>query len=129
MGVKMENAVWLGTIFGPFLAIIGLWMLLYNENLLKVLNSIKNTPGIIYIIGGFNLLVGLAILSWYNDWSLEAGLLVTLLGWAMIVRAVLLLFIPQLIIKTTMTHRTHVKFFGIVPLVWGLLLCWFAFFM
>ncbi|HSW86083.1 MAG TPA: hypothetical protein VLG49_01130 [Rhabdochlamydiaceae bacterium] len=125
----MENAMWLSSIFGPFLAITGLWMLLYNENFMKVLNSIRNNPGSLYITSVINLLIGLAILSWYNDWSWEPSLLVTLLGWAMIVRSVLLLFIPQLIIKTMMIDHGFTRMMGAIPLAWGILLCWLAFFM
>lgn len=119
--------MWLAGIFGPFMAIIGLWMLLYHDNVVKITNSIKSTPGAFYMGGVFNLLVGLTILSEYDSWMHGVACLVTLLGWVMIIRGILALFIPQLVIKLTMTNRTFLKVMGVIPLVWGLALCWFAF--
>ena len=125
----MQNALWLASIFGPLLAIVGLWMLLYHENMMKVLNSIKSTPALFYMSGWMNLLIGLVIVSQYNVWTANLAVLITLLGWALIIRGILSLFIPQLLIKLTMGKPSWCKMMGIIPFVWGLLLCWFAFYM
>jgi hypothetical protein len=124
----MDTAMLLASIFGPLLGIVGLWMLLYSDNLLKVVNSIKGSPGLLYTGAVINLLVGLTIVTQYNVWSADLSVFLTLLGWVQILRGVLVLFIPQVVIKTTMTHLGFVKVMGIIPLIWGLLLCWFAFF-
>jgi len=124
----MERAIFLASIFGPFLAIIGLWMVLYGENLVKVITSVKNTAGAFYLGGIINLLLGLTIIAQNNLWLWSGALLVTLLGWVWIIRGILVLFIPQLIIRYTMTKTKFIKVMGIIPLVWGLALCWYAFF-
>lgn len=125
----MQNAMWLASIFGPFMTIMGLWMLLYADNLVKVWNAIKSSPASFFFGGVCNLLIGLAILSQYDMWSMDAYVLVTLLGWFMVVRGVMALFVPQLLIQLTMTNTSFMKIMGIIPLVWGLALCWLAFFM
>jgi len=125
----MQNALWLASIFGPLLAIVGLWMLLYHENMMKVLNSIKSTPALFYMSGWMSLLIGLVIVSQYNVWMANLAVLITLLGWVLIIRGILALFIPQLLIKLTMEKTSWCKVMGIIPFVWGLLLCWFAFYM
>jgi len=123
----MDNAIFLSSIFGPLLGIVGLWMLLYGDNLMKVVTSIKGSPGLLYLGAMINLLVGLTIVNQYNVWMWDLSLLLTLLGWVQILRGVLVLFIPQFVIKTTMTDQGFIKVMGIIPLIWGLLLCWFAF--
>jgi hypothetical protein len=123
----METAMWLASIFGPFLVIMGLWMLLYSDNVVKVFASIRNTPAAFYVGGVMNLLVGLTILSMYQDWYWDLTIFVTLLGWLLLLRGVLVLYMPQLLIKTTMTNLSTMKWMGIIPLVWGALLCWLAF--
>jgi hypothetical protein len=125
----MQNAMWLASIFGPFMTIMGLWMLLYSDNLIKVWNSIKGSPASFYFSGVMNLLIGLTVLSQYDMWSWDAYVLVTLLGWVMVVRGVMALFVPQLLIQLTMSNTSFMKAMGIIPLVWGLALCWLAFFM
>jgi hypothetical protein len=125
----MQNALWIASIFGPLLAIIGLWMLLYGENLMKVITSVKNTPGVFYVNGIMNLIIGLAVLSQYNLWTWNPAILVTILGWVMILRGVFVLYAPQLVIQCTMTHPSVIKVMGIIPFIWGLALCWLAFLM
>src|SRR5580658_10234852 len=80
----MENAaMWLASIFGPLMVIIGLWKLLYSEAFTKVLNSVKNSHGIMYYTSVIYLWVGFTVLSQYDMWDMGILVLVTLLGWAM----------------------------------------------
>jgi uncharacterized protein YjeT (DUF2065 family) len=123
----MQNALWLASIFGPFLVITGLWMLLYSENLIKIVTSVKNTPACFYLMGVINLLICLTIISQYNIWNWDAAFLVTLLGWVLILRGILSLFVPQLLLKMTMNNNKTIKLIGIIPFIWGIALCWFAF--
>lgn len=124
----MSDAVNLAAIFGPFLTIMGLWMLLYIDNLTQVYSSVKNSPGCLYILGLINLLLGLVIINTYNEWQADLTLLVTLLGWVTLFRGLLFFFIPQLIVKTTALKKKTLQYIGTIPLVWGLLLSWFAFY-
>lgn len=123
----MEKAVWLASIFGPLLALIGLWALLNNNMMVKMVNSMKTTLGAFYLTGVYNFLVGMAILTQYDRWSKDIYVLVTILGWFLVLRGLLVLFAPQIVIKHTMTGNRIVKTMGIVPFVWGLALCWLAF--
>jgi len=125
----MQNAMWLASIFGPLLMIIGIWMLFYHDNMAKVCTSCKNTPAVQYLMGFINLLIGLTILSQYNGWAWDLPLLVTLLGWVMLVRGLMALFVPQLLMKLSMSDPGWLKIKGIIPLIWGFGLCWLAFWM
>lgn len=124
----MQNAMWLASIFGPFMTIVGLWMLLYADNLMKVWNAIKSSAASLYFVGAVNLLIGLTILSQYDMWSWDTHVLVTILGWYSVIRGVMALFVPQLYIQI-MSNTNFMKIMGIIPLVWGLALSWLAFFM
>lgn len=121
--------MWLASVFGPFMLIMGLWMLLFADNLMKVRTAIKGNPAIFHCGVTANLLIGLVLLSEYNVWSMDAYVLVTLLGWVMVVRGIIGLFLPQLLMKMVMGGASCMKCMGIIPLVWGLALCWLAFFM
>jgi hypothetical protein len=123
----MSHAVCLACIFGPYLVITGLWALLYVDNLAKVAGAIKSSPGCFYILGILNLLIGLTIISQYNVWTMNLSFLVTLLGWVMFLRGILIFFVPQFMLKTVMGKQKTMQYMGIIPLVWGLLLSWLAF--
>ncbi len=130
MQSAMQSAMMMAGIFGPFLVIMALWMLFYKANLMKVMTSLKTTPGILYVMGVINLLIGLTVLSQFHMWSMGGfSVLVTLLGWVVLLRGLAVFFMPQLLMGKKVTGSTYLKLKGIVMLVWGFLLCWFAFWM
>lgn len=125
----MQNAaMWLASIFGPFMIILGLWMLLYCDQMVKVLSGIKNSPAIFYLNSVFNILIGFTILSQYDLWGWNLLVLVTLLGWVMVIRGIMGLFVPQLLMDI-LTRKDHCKVMGLIPVIWGVLLSYVGFFM
>jgi len=120
----MQHAMMVAAIFGPFLFILGFWMLIYHENMMKVITSMKNTPAAFYLIGAINLFLGLVVVNEYNVWNWSAAVLVTLLGWVLIIRGLLCLFVPQSFVKPAVHNPAWCKMKGIIPLVWGVLMFW-----
>lgn len=125
----MDSAIMLARVFGPFLGILGLWMLLYGDNVVKVMAAMKNSPVALYSSAVFNLLIGIFIMCNYNVWTWNIFFFVTLLGWVMFLRGVFALFVPQIIVKCIMSKSSWMKTMGIVPFVWGLILTWTGFYM
>lgn len=123
----MQNAIGFASIFGPYLMIMGLWMLFYHENMTKMCTSARNTPACFCMMGVINLLIGLTVVTNFNMWSWTLAGLVTLFGWWMLVRGVMVFFLPQLLIKLTTPSAKSSKICGIIPLVWGFGMCWLAF--
>lgn len=119
---------WLASIFGPLLLINGIWCLVYKENLVKIISSIKANPAAFWLFGFLNLFLGLFIISYYNVWDMNMGIFVTLLGWVLLIRGLLSFFAPKTLIAYTMTNPKFIKIFGFIPLIWGVILCWIAFF-
>lgn len=124
----MDSAVMLAKVFGPFLAIIGLWMLLYGDNLVKIMTTMKNSPPSVYLAAIVTLLIGLFMINTYNSWSMDIYFFVTLLGWAMFLRGVLGFFLPQVLVLLFMKNTAWIKVMGIFPFVWGLILIWAGFY-
>jgi len=124
----MESAIMLARVFGPFIGILGLWMLLYGDNVVKIMTSMKNSPAALYTSAVFNLFIGLIIINLYNNWTWDGFFFVTLLGWVMFLRGVFALFLPQTVVKVLMTKNSWMKTMGIIPFVWGLILTWAGFY-
>ncbi len=122
-----SNAILIAMIFGPFLTILGIWMLTHRDALVKSYTSIKGTPSVMYLRSSFNLLLGLYIINMYNMWVRDASLIVTLLGWAIFLRGLVTLFAPEYALKAGMSDQKMLHLRGILPLIWGLLLIWFGF--
>ena len=105
----MDTAIMIARVFGPLLGILGLWMLLYGENVVKIMTATKNSPSALYCNAVFNLLIGLFIINAYNVWVWDIFFFVTLLGWVLFIRGVLGLFMPQVLVKSTMTKSSWMK--------------------
>lgn len=125
----MGNPVMISSIFGPYLAIVGLWVLLSAKTLAKTWPNPKTSPGVFFLASGLNVLFGLIILSQYNMWQWNINLFVTLLGWVFILRGVLGLFIPEVVSSTTAKNPKVLRTFGIIVLIWGLILSRIAYFL
>lgn len=123
----IHSSVDIASIFGPFMVILGGWMLLRSAQLIKIWASFKAHPSSFFLMGIINLLLGVYLVSHYNFWYWSKSLLVTLLGWVLTIRGLIALFFPDFFIKHTMTQRALAKVIGWIPLIWGLILCWLAF--
>jgi hypothetical protein len=121
--MEMQIAQYWAHVFGPFLSIIGLWMLLYKDNFLKIAASIKASPASFYILGVFQLFIGLILVTQCNIWVINKVILVTILGWFLLLRGIVSLFVPQLLLKL-LPKGKKVQWIGLLPLVWGILLYW-----
>lgn len=124
----MDSAVMLAKVFGPFLAIIGLWMLIYGDHLVKIMSAMKNSPPSLYLAAIITLLIGLFIINTYNIWSIDIYVFVTLFGWAMFLRGLLGFFMAPVLVKLFMQKTAWIKVMGIFPFVWGLILIWAGFY-
>ena len=125
----MTSALMIAKIFGPYLAIVGLWMLLFGDHAAKIATAIKNSPAAQYGSAVLNLLLGLVIISSYNMWSANMMIFVTLLGWVMFIRGVLGLYMPHFVVNMLLSNRGWSKVMGIVPFIYGLILIWLGFYM
>ena len=123
----MLHAMWLGSVFGPFLVIHGLWMLLCRANLMKVEASIKGSPACFHMIGVIQLLVGLAIVNTCCMGPIQGtSILIAVLGWVFILRAVVVFFIPKLMLKALTSPKWN-ALVGLIALIWGIAICWTTF--
>ena len=122
--MDMQLAHYWAQVFGPFLIILGLWMLFYHENQHKIMSSIKASPACFHILSILQLLIGLIIVTQCNIWQMHLYALVTILAWVFIIRGIVGLFFPQVLMK--MMQGKGSRFAGLVPLIWGLALFWFS---
>lgn len=123
----MLHAMWLGSVFGPFLVIQGLWMLLCRANLMKVESSLKSSPCCFHMVGVIQLLVGLAIINTCCMGPIQGtSMLLAVLGWVFIVRAVVIFFVPKLMLKALASPKWNAVV-AIIAFLWGIAICWMTF--
>lgn len=91
----LPRTVFLCRLFGLYLLLIGLAMVTHAEaTVLKVGELAHNTP-VLLLWSTIALAAGLAMVLAHNVWSGGvAAVLVTVLGWIILIKALLLLFLP-----------------------------------
>ena len=117
----------IASIFGPVLVISGIWTLLYQENVRKVAESLRKTPVQLYTAGILNLIVGLTLINSFNVWSFNLNILVTILGWVIFIRGLVIYFLPNAVLKMSKVQESAYVLFGLISIIWGLALCWIGF--
>ncbi len=119
---NVDNAIKIAQIFGPFLAIIGLWMLLFSRYLESVWKKVRDQAGPFYAWGALELFVGLVILTQYCEWTSDAFVFITIFGWTMLIKGLGTLFFPRATSALLLSNRHFLHIRGVFPLVLGLIL-------
>lgn len=117
----MENSVFLAQVLGPAFIIAGLGTLLNLKHTLSAAKDFIKNPGLLLAGEYAELIAGLLLVMSHNVWVADWPVIITILGWAMVIEAVVLLVIsPDSLRKTAgrfMTPRA-----GIIKAVLSILL-------
>jgi hypothetical protein len=89
------RTVFLGRLAGLYCLVLAVAMLLRRQETLDLFTAFVRSPVAIYLTGIFALILGLAMILGHNYWSGGAlRVIVTLVGWAALVKSMLLLLLP-----------------------------------
>ena len=88
------HTVFLSRLIGLYALIISISMLLHKPAMVEIAGEVARAPPLLLIAGMFTLLAGISMVLAHNIWT--GGMLpvvVTLIGWALFVRGIVLVFI------------------------------------
>jgi hypothetical protein len=86
----------LARLIGLFCVVLALAMAMHKQTSVATIDALVHSPDMLLIIGLVALGTGLALVLQHNIWSGGAAtVVVTLIGWLLLVRAALLLFLPM----------------------------------
>lgn len=122
----MDSILWLARIFGPYYVIMGLWMLMRPDDVQKMWNSVKNTPPMIYFGAALQLLIGLTMLSTYHGWTFGLPVILTILGYLIVLKGIVSLFMPEKLVSYSEKLMGYPKALSTAALVIGVLLTYLA---
>ena len=91
----MATSLFIARLLGPLIAIVSVALLGNPENYRAILNEFIQSPALCYLAGFFGLLGGIALILVHNVWVADWRLVITLIGWVTIVRAVMTIFWPR----------------------------------
>jgi len=125
------RTIFLSRLLGLFMLAMSLSLLLRGQELLAIMTALINDAPMLMNIGMAALLAGLAIVLSHNIWSGGAlPVVVTLFGWILLLRGLLLLMMPhETIVKIFEMTRfgDFVTVYAAIPLILGLYLTYAGF--
>jgi hypothetical protein len=123
--------IFLGRLLGLFTLITSFWLLVERQNTVSTIPALLGDRPAMVIFAIIALAGGLAIVLAHNIWSGGVlPILVTLIGWVMVVRGVLFLFLPPeatLGILAAMQFERLFYVYLAIPFVLGVYLTYLAF--
>ena len=119
------RTVFLARLFGLYCIIMAAAMLLQPEAFVTTVNAFVADAPSVLIAGVFTMFGGLAVVLVHNYWS-GGGLpvIITLLGWLTLIKAVVLLVLPstRLVALYGGVSPTHILISGVLTLLFGIYL-------
>jgi vacuolar-type H+-ATPase subunit I/STV1 len=80
---------------GPYFAIVPTTVAVRASHMKTLLSAFEASPMWPWVLGAFLLMFGLLIIAFHQYWRGAAAIIVSLLGWFLAVRGLLLLVVPQ----------------------------------
>jgi uncharacterized membrane protein len=127
----MPTSLFIAKLLGPIYIVVGVALLTRPGAFRVLLREFVASGVMMYLAGVLGLLGGLAIVLTHNVWALDWRVLITLIGWAMLVRAIVTIFWPQQIVSIgarLIESRNVFVVAAIANFLIGAILSYFGFF-
>ncbi|MGX5848273.1 hypothetical protein ACWGTO_14475 [Mesorhizobium sp. PL10] len=93
-----SRTIFLSRLIGLFTILVSLSVFLHKQSMVEFGEALVHDRPLLLILGMITLIGGLAMVLCHNVWSGGAlPIIVTLFGWSILIRGLLLLFLPDTI--------------------------------
>jgi uncharacterized membrane protein HdeD (DUF308 family) len=127
----MPLSIALAQILALFYVIVGLGMLFNTGYYRKMYEQAVKNPSMLLVSGMFALVAGIFLVLFHNFWVYSWEVIITVIGWAALIKGILLLLIPGQMMdmsKKWFKKKYLVASSGGVAVLLGVLLGYYGFF-
>jgi hypothetical protein len=128
--ILMPTSIFLAKLIGPLLVLTGVSLLANRKSFEALLQEALRGTFFVYFLGLIDFAVGLAIVLTHNVWTADWRVIITILGWFLIVRGVIrtLLTDHAKAMGTKLLHNKNATTVALaVTLVLGAVLSYFGY--
>jgi len=112
---------------GLYLVIISVGMLINAHTLKSLLGEMLKSPGLMFVMGVIGMIIGVLIVISHNIWTLDWRIIITIMGWAGLIKGTIRVVIPQYVNvldkKWMLSDASYYTTFVLAFLL-GVLLCY-----
>lgn len=122
-------SIYLAQVIGLYLFLMSLAMLVHQQRFKKTMSDLHANMMLICLTGGLMLIAGLLIIVDHNIWMPDWPVLITIIGWILVLQGLMRLFVPDAYIKMSKDMQGKVVYtLGCwVRLFIGIYLIWAGF--
>lgn len=92
----MDITTYLASLWGPVLVAVGLGFFLSRSYYVRVYRDLEKAPFAVLFFGMFAMAAGIAQVLAHNVWDNVPQVLVSLLGWGLLLKGVICVVLPKL---------------------------------
>ena len=108
-------------IAGPILLLVGLSVLLHAKAWQRLFDKWQKDHFSLFPLMILTTILGLVVISMYNVWEWNVWILVTLVGWAMLLKGVIYLLLPGSTLKEALSLGKNLGILYFGGLVWAVI--------
>ena len=125
----MDTTVFLAQMWGPAILAVGLGIFVSRKYYIKIYRDLEKETFALLVFGMAGIAAGIAQVSFHNVWDTMPQIIVSLLGWALIVKAAVFTIAPNVVDKwgDWAADSKLIPVAGAFLLIVGAYLSWFAY--
>jgi hypothetical protein len=126
----MQTSIFIARLLAPLFLVVGIALLAKPAMFRTMLREFIGSPIWLYFAGFLGFLAGMALILTHNIWTADWRVIITLLGWSSLIRALISILQPQWIVAAgNAILRRREIFVGaaVVDLIIGLVLSYFGY--
>jgi hypothetical protein len=126
----MPVSVFLARLLGPLLLLPGIGLLVNPRAFRTMATEVAGSVTLVYLFGLLDFAAGLAIVLVHNVWTLNWRVLITLIGWLLLIRGTARILITDTLMGYATTLIRNKRLYlasGSVLVILGLVLCYFGY--
>ncbi|PKL44106.1 MAG: hypothetical protein CVV39_08400 [Planctomycetes bacterium HGW-Planctomycetes-1] len=110
---------------------VGIGIIINPDFYKKMITHFTEDAAAIYLGGLAALVIGFLLVSFHNIWVTDWSVIITIIGWAALIKGLFLITLPKTAIKLCNSFKEMkklMKVWSTVVIILGVLLCWLGFF-
>jgi hypothetical protein len=126
----MMASIFLARLLGPVFLIVGASILFNPKVFRDIAAEVVRSVTLVYLFGFIDFAAGLAIVLSHNVWLMGWPVLITLIGWLLLIRGTVRVLIPETVMgfaAKVLGNKQLIPVAGVVTGIIGLVLCYFGY--
>lgn len=128
----MDASLFLAKVIGLVFLISAISMYVAKSHYQAVIKDLVVHPASILLSGMLNLIMGILIVVSHNIWQFDWRILITLIGWLLLLRGIVWTTFPKIILtnitKLSEDRITRILYISaVIIFIIGIVLCYFGF--